>query len=166
MNSSLNQWLRDAHAMEVESTSVLTQHTQRMQAHPELKARFDLHLHETRAQRHRLEAHLEQRPRPSGGIGKADSGDAEDVMDNDEMLKFATDLYVSKYREIATYRVLLTAAEALEDKEVAQLCEEMLWVEDAMAAWLRVKLPELVRDCLLQSDSPAVRPENTRHLHH
>ena len=70
------------------------------------------------------------------------------------MLKFATDFYVSKYREIATYRVLLAAAEAIEDAEMAQLCEEMLWVEDAMAAWLRVKLPELVRDCLVNERQP------------
>ena len=30
----------------------------------------------------------------------------------------------------------------------------MLWVEDAMAAWLRVKLPELVRDCLVNARQP------------
>ena len=124
-----------------------------MQDHPDLKARFELHLRETHAQRQRLEAHLERRPRSAGESGKADSDDADEPMDNDEMLKFATDFYVSKYREIATYRVLLAAAEAIEDSEMAQLCEEMLWVEDAMAAWLRVKLPELVRDCLLHDDS-------------
>ena len=50
--------------------------------------------------------HLERRVRPIAGTGEADSGDADEPMDNDEMLKFATDLYVSKYREIATYRVL------------------------------------------------------------
>jgi ferritin-like metal-binding protein YciE len=165
MDSSLNQWLRNAHAMEVRTTAVLTQQSRRMQAHPELKARFDLHLHETREQRQRLEAHFAQRPRSLGESGKAE--DTDEPMDNDEVLKFVTDFYVSKYQEIATYRVLLTAAEALEDSEVAQLCEEMLWVEDAMAAWLRVKLPELVRDCLVHDDSPSAgRSENTRHLHH
>ena len=36
-----------------------------------------------------------------------------------------------------------------------------------MAAWLRVKLPELVRDCLVQDDSPVVRRhEKPRHPHH
>ena len=165
MDSSLNHWLRDAHAMEAQTASVLMQQSRRMQAHPELKARFELHLHETQAQRQRLEAHLAQRPLSLGESGKAEG--ADEPMDNDEMLKFVTDFYVSKYQEIATYRVLLTAAEAMEDSEVARLCEEMLWVEDAMAAWLRVKLPELVRDCLVQDDSPGVRrPESTRHLHH
>jgi ferritin-like metal-binding protein YciE len=165
MDSSLNQWLRNAHAMEAQTTSVLTQQSRRMQAHPEIKARFDLHLHETRAQRHRLEAYLAQRPRSPSESSKAE--DADEPMDNDELLKFVTDFYVSKYQEIATYRVLLTAAEALDDTEVARLCEEMLWVEDAMAAWLRLKLPELVRDSLTRDDSAAVgRSENMRHLHH
>jgi ferritin-like metal-binding protein YciE len=167
MSNSLNQWLRDAHAMEAEAAAVLTRQSRRMQGHPDLKARFELHLRETHAQRQRLEAHLERRPRLTGEFGKAEGEDTEEAMDNDEMLKFATDFYVSKYREIATYRVLLAAAEAIEDSEMAQLCEEMLWVEDAMAAWLRVKLPELVRDCLLHDDSPAVRRhDSTRHPHH
>ena len=167
MNSSLNQWLRDAHAMEAEAGSLLTRQSRRMQGHPELKARFDLHLRETQAQRQRLEAHLEQRPRLAGASGKAGSEEAEEAMDNDEMLKFAADFYVSKYREIATYRVLLAAAEAVEDSEMAQLCEEMLWVEDAMAAWLRVKLPELVRDCLAHDQTPVGRRhDNARHSHH
>jgi ferritin-like metal-binding protein YciE len=171
MNSSLNQWLRDAHAMEAEAAAVLSRQSIRMQNHPDLKARFELHLRETHAQRQRLEAYLERRPRLAGRMadesGKADSDDAEDAMDHDEMLKFAADFYVSKYREIATYRVLLAAAEAIEDSEMVQLCEEMLWVEDAMAAWLRVKLPELVRECLLNEQRPVGRRhENARHPHH
>ena len=167
MNSSLNQWLRDAHAMETQAASVLAQQTRRMQAHPELKARFELHLRETQAQRQRLEAHLEQRPRAAAERGTAGTEDGDDAMDHDEMLKFATDFYVSKYREIATYRVLLTAAEAIEDAQVAQLCEEMLWIEDAMAAWLRVKLPDLVRESLRHDETPVVRRhESARHSHH
>jgi ferritin-like metal-binding protein YciE len=166
MNSSLNQWLRDAHAMEVQAGAILARQSPRMQNHPDLKARFDLHLRETHAQRQRLETHLERRPRLAGEAAKP-SDDAEDSMDHDEMLKFATEFYVSKYREIATYRVLLAAAEAIEDAEMAQLCEEMLWVEDAMAAWLRVKLPELVRDCLVNEQRPVGRrQENARHSHH
>jgi ferritin-like metal-binding protein YciE len=167
MNSSLNQWLRDAHAMEAEAAAVLARQSIRMQNHPDLKARFDLHLRETHAQRQRLEAYLERRPRSAAESGKTDSDDAEDAMDHDEMLKFAADFYVSKYREIATYRVLLAAAEAIDNSEMAQLCEEMLWVEDAMAAWLRVKLPELVRDCLLNEQRPVGRRhESARHPHH
>jgi ferritin-like metal-binding protein YciE len=167
MNSSLNQWLRDAHAMEAHAAAVLARQSTRMQNHPDLKARFELHLRETHAQRQRLEAYLERRPRSASETGKADSDDADDAMDHDEMLKFAADFYVSKYREIATYRVLLAAAEAIDDSEMAQLCEEMLWVEDAMAAWLRVKLPELVRDCLLNEQRPVGRRhEGARHPHH
>jgi ferritin-like metal-binding protein YciE len=166
MNSSLNQWLRDAHAMEAQTAAVLARQSVRMQNHPDLKARFELHLRETHAQRQRLEMHLERRPRLVGEAAKT-SDDAEEAMDHDEMLKFATEFYVSKYREIATYRVLLAAAEAIEDAEMAQLCEEMLWVEDAMAAWLRVKLPELVRDCLVNEQKPVGRrQENARHSHH
>jgi ferritin-like metal-binding protein YciE len=165
MDNPLNQWLREAHAMETETASVLAQQSKRMQGHFEFKARFELHMRETHEQRRRLAAYLERRPRSTGEAEKA--GDADEPMDNDEMLKFVTDFYVSKYREIATYRVLLAAAEALDDPSIAQLCEEMLWVEDAMAAWLRVKLPELVRDCLLHDQTPVGRRhEGVRHSHH
>ena len=167
MNSSLNQWLRDAHAVEAEAASVLATQAPRMQDYPDLKTRFELHLRETQAQAQKLEAYLERRRRPAGVSPKPDSDDADEPMDRDEMLKFATNFYVSKYREIAAYRVLLAAAEAVEDSEIAELCEEMLWLEDAMAAWLRVKLPELVRDCLTEHDSPVARRHvNPRHPHH
>ena len=147
--------------------SLLATQSPRMQDHPDLKARFELHLRETQAQRQKLEPYLERRPRLAAESAKPDSDDADEPMDSDEMLKFATNFYVSKYREIAAYRVLLAAAEAVEDSEIAELCEEMLWVEDAMAAWLRVKLPELVRDCLTEHDSPvARRHESPRHPHH
>ena len=72
MNSSLNQWLRDAHAMEAQTAAVLARQSARMQDHPELKARFDLHLRETHAQRQRLETHLERRPRLAGESAKAE----------------------------------------------------------------------------------------------
>jgi ferritin-like metal-binding protein YciE len=167
MNDPLNQWLRDAHVMEVEAASVLATQAPRMQDHPDFKSRFELHLRETQAQRQKLEPYIERRPRLGAESARPDSGDADEPMDRDEMLKFATNFYVSKYREIAAYRVLLTAAEAVEDSEIAELCEEMLWVEDAMAAWLRVKLPELVRDCLTEHDSPAARRQDSpRHPHH
>jgi ferritin-like metal-binding protein YciE len=167
MNSSLNQWLRDAHAMEIEVASLLETQSRRMQDHPDLKTRFELHLRETQAQRQKLEPHLERNPRLVAQSAKSASDDADEPMDRDELLKFVTNFYVSKYREIAAYRVLLSAAEAVEDSEVAELCEEMLWIEDAMAAWLRVKLPELVRDCLTEHDNPvARRHDGPRHPHH
>ena len=167
MNSALSQWLADAYAMEAEAASLLARQARRMQDHPDLKRRFELHLRETDAQRQRLESHLERHRRPTAKAAAPDSGDTDEPMDNDEMLKFATDFYVSKYREIAAYRVLLAGAEATEDSEIAQLCEEMLWVEDAMAAWLRVKLPDLVHACLTGHDDAVVRRhESPRHPHH
>ena len=167
MNNSLNQWLRDAHAMEIEVASLLETQSRRIQDHPDLKTRFELHLRETQAQRDKLEPYLEPQPRRMAQSAKSDSDDADEPMDRDELLKFTTNFYVSKYREIAAYRVLLSAAEAVEDSEIAELCEEMLWIEDAMAAWLRVKLPELVRDCLTEHDNPvARRHEGPRHPHH
>jgi ferritin-like metal-binding protein YciE len=167
MKNSLNQWLRDAYVMEVEAASMLAAQSRRMQDHPDLKSRFDLHLRETQAQRQKLEAYLERRPRMAAESTKPDGSDDDEPMNSDEMLKFAMNFYVSKYREIAAYRILLAAAEAVEDSEIAELCEEMLWVEDAMAAWLRVKLPELVRVCLTENDRPvARRQESPRHPHH
>jgi ferritin-like metal-binding protein YciE len=171
MDGRLNQWLRDAHAMEVQAAHILAAQSKRMQNYPELRARVEQHRQETDAQRQRLETRLKHRARLSSGIGKVPdraSANAIKAMGADEIVKFAIDCYASKHREIATYRALLVAAEVVGDADTARVCEEALWEEDAMAAWLRVTLPELSRDYLAQDEHRVPRRQDSArgHPHH
>jgi len=56
MNERLNTWLRDAHAMEKQPEKMLTAQAGRIENYPELKARLERHIDETKSQQARLEA--------------------------------------------------------------------------------------------------------------
>jgi ferritin-like metal-binding protein YciE len=158
-NDRLNEWLADAYAMKRDAARLLAAQSARMNDHPVLQTRFELHLRETDEQLGKLEAALENRV-PSRIVkspARAAASRRGSPMSREELLKFAIDLYASKYREIAAFRVLLTAAEAADDEAIGRLCGEMLWQEDAMAAWLRLALPEIARQRLAEKDAPAAR---------
>jgi ferritin-like metal-binding protein YciE len=54
----LIQWLRDAHAMEQQAESMLTAQALRLDNYPELRARIEQHIIETRHQAQKLETCL------------------------------------------------------------------------------------------------------------
>lgn len=47
-NDHLNDWLRDAHAMEKQAETMLTAQAERLEHYPELRARIVQHIEETR----------------------------------------------------------------------------------------------------------------------
>src|SRR5690606_11749512 len=57
----LNQWLRDAHAMELQAEQLLKGQVRRSDCHPALVARIEEHIATTRSQRERLEACIHRR---------------------------------------------------------------------------------------------------------
>ena len=161
----LNEWLADAYAMKKEAARLLAAQLARMQDHPALKVRFEMHLRETNEQLGKLEAALESRlpSRIAKNPARTRGSRRASAMSREELLRFAIDLYASKYRETAAFRVLLTAAEASGDEAIGRLCGEMLWQEDAMAAWLRLALPEIARERLAEKDPPVAARRQVRH---
>jgi ferritin-like metal-binding protein YciE len=150
----LLQWLRDAHAMEEQAITMLSAEARRVDGHPELKARLERHLAESERQRDRLEACIE---RHNGGasavkdmaakmtaMGQAISG----LFVGDEVVKLALALHTFEQMEIASYRILIVAAEHAGDMETKRVCEEILAEEEAMADWLHDRLAPLVHDHL------------------
>lgn len=71
-NERLVQWLRDAHAMEEQAETMLTQTARPLEHYPGLKHRMEQHVQETRRQAERLSACLD---RLNGGTsGLKDAG--------------------------------------------------------------------------------------------
>jgi ferritin-like metal-binding protein YciE len=66
----------------------------------------------------------------------------------DEIVKGAMASYTFEHMEIAAYRVLIAAAEALGDTETKIVCERILKEELSMASDLQDQLPELTRKYL------------------
>jgi ferritin-like metal-binding protein YciE len=155
----LNQWLRDAHAMEEQAEQMLSGMSSRIENYPDLATRIQQHLEETRSQRQRLEACMQRR-----GISTSTMKDmtarftalmqgVSGAMSGDEVMKGALSGYTFEHFEIASYKILIAAAEALGDNETARVCNEICREEEAMASWLAERIPETTRTYLMREDA-------------
>lgn len=139
-------WLRDAHAMEEQAATMLRAQANRLEHYPMLKKRIEQHLEETERQADTVEAILER-------LGSGTSGTKDmtaklsalmqgvgGMLTGDEVVKGALASYAFEHMEIASYRILIAAANELGDGEAASALEGILQEEVAMADWLRDNL--------------------------
>jgi len=159
---NLMDWLRDAHAMEEQAEKMLDATSQRLEHYPELRARIEQHLEETRQQAKLIRGCLERRG--------ADTSSAKDVIGrmtamaqglsgmfvSDEVVKASLASYAFEHMEIASYRVLIAAAEAVGDLETKRVCEQILVQEEAMAQWLADHLHGTVVKFLARDETSGV----------
>lgn len=149
----LHAWLRDAHAMEEQAVTMLTSQSARLENYPDLKARIDKHLQETRDQIVMLDRCLERIGGASTikdiigrivAFGQGLSG----LFVNDEVVKGSLASYTFEQMEIASYKILIAAAEYAGDQETKRVCEAILQQELAMAQWLDEHAATLTRKFL------------------
>ncbi|PDT80027.1 DUF892 family protein [Sinorhizobium sp. BJ1] len=150
----LQAWLRDAHAMEEQAITMLTSQSRRLENYPELKARIDRHLQETRDQAAMLERCLERLHGGSSAIkdisgkivaiGQGLSG----LFVSDEVVKGSLASYTFEHMEIASYKILIAAADYAGDQETKRICETILQQEVEMAEWLGQHAAEITRTFL------------------
>lgn len=154
----LIQWARDAHAMEEQAITMLEGQAGRLENYPDLRARISQHIEETRQQAARLRRYLDDEGESTstlkdmGGklaaMGQGFSG----MFASDEVMKGALAGYTFEHMEIASYTVLIAAAEELGDTELAAVAKENLAEEEAMASWLLSEAPSLTAQFLMRSD--------------
>ncbi|RUX26477.1 ferritin-like domain-containing protein [Mesorhizobium sp. M7A.F.Ca.US.011.01.1.1] len=155
----LVQWLRDAHAMEEQAETMLNGQLNRIQNYPELSDRIRQHVQETRQQAARLETCLDRIGQGSstlkdaGGKLTAMAQSLSGVFAGDEVMKGSLASYTFEHMEIASYTILIAAAKSLGEAEVAQVCEENLREEVAMADWLKSHIPATTEQFLARTDS-------------
>lgn len=152
----LTTWLNDAHAMEQSLAKVLENHARDAQEHPHLRSRLEEHVIETRAHAERVQdclALLGEKP----SVVKATMGNlmgmaqgASTRMFRDELVKNVLADYASEHFEIACYRSLIAAAEEADQRQIAEICGDILEEEEAMAAWLEAQIDEVTRTVLQQ----------------
>lgn len=159
MKKYVDQWLRDAHAMEKQAETILNGQVNRIEHYPELSARMQAHLDETTSQRTRLEACMERRGISSSGMKDASAKFAATMQNlggvfaGDEVVKGVLASYSFEAMEIASYRILASAAEAEGDIQTAQLCNEICKEEEAMAEWLKENMPKITAAFLARASS-------------
>jgi ferritin-like metal-binding protein YciE len=151
---TLVAWLRDVHAMERTSVDTLDRLAERLSRFPELSAQFREHWRQSIGQVQNIERCLK-------GLG-SDTSTMKDLasrfigiaqayavtMVPDEVVKDCLAEYASRHFEIAAYVSLGAAALALEEPDVARMCDEHLKQERAMASWLEQQIPEVTLDFL------------------
>ncbi|MFJ3366587.1 ferritin-like domain-containing protein [Pseudomonas sp. NPDC086251] len=157
---NLLDWLRDAHAMEQQAEKMLRAQSERLEHYPKLKARIDQHIEETLSQQALVDGCLKRLGGSSSTLkditgklmafGQAVGGS----LMSDEVIKGAMAGYVFENVEIASYTVLIAAAEAAGDRETKAACETILPQEIAMAEWLLQHLPELTQAFITRSADP------------
>jgi ferritin-like metal-binding protein YciE len=161
-NEHLNDWLRDAHAMEQQAEKMLSAQADRLEHYPELRARIVQHIDETRWQQSMLDECLRRRGTSNSivkdlGAKLAAFGQAVGGMTvSDEVVKGAMAGYVFENLEIASYTTLIAAAQAAGDSATQSACEQIIAQERAMAAWLLEHLPQVTQAFLARSEAPGV----------
>lgn len=160
IDDNLNDWLRDAHAMEEQADKMLNAQADRLEHYPELRARIVQHIEETRWQRSVLDEILARRDisnsvvKDMGAKLMAFGQSVGGMTVSDEVVKGAMAGYVFENLEIATYTSLIAAAKAAGDSATAASCEQILAQEKAMAAWLLEHLPQVTQAFLTRSATP------------
>lgn len=153
---TLITWLNNAHATEHNLAKVLERHARSAKNQPEMQARFQQHLQETRHHAEMVKGCIER----LGGrtsVVKSGMGAAMGMVQGvstavaeDEIIKNLLGDYASEHFEIASYRSLIAAAEELGDQETAGVCRQILRDEEEMARWLEGQIPTVTRIFLSQ----------------
>jgi ferritin-like metal-binding protein YciE len=155
----LVQWIRDAHAMEEQAETMLNGQLSRLENYPELSERIRQHVEETKGQAARLKTCLEAMGedtstlKDTGGKLMAWGQSFSGLFAGDEVMKGSLASYTFEHMEIASYTMLIAAAESLGEAEVARACEQNLREEEAMADWLRQHLPATTEQFLARADT-------------
>lgn len=157
----LLSWLKDAHAAEEQAITMLSNLDRRIENYPELKARIEQHIDETRRQSARVEECLKSLGSDISmlkavgtklmGLGQGISG----IFTSDEIAKGVLAFYTFEHMEIASYRMLVGAAKQAGEPEVQRVCEEILEEEKAMAKWLEDHLEDLTQKFLAREATEA-----------
>lgn len=157
---NLLDWLRDAHAMEEQAEKMLTKTAERLENYPELKARIQQHIEETRRQAQMVRGCIERLGGDTSAVKDATAKmmamaqGMSGMFVSDEVVKASLASYAFEHMEIASYRALIAAAELCGDVETKRVCEQILPEEEAMADWLAERLPGTVQKFLARDETP------------
>ncbi|KAF1704051.1 ferritin-like domain-containing protein [Pseudoxanthomonas suwonensis] len=138
----LLMWLQDAYAMEQEAETMLKAMAGRLEHYPELRARIQAHVEETRQQSSQLETCIARLdgsvPAARGMLADAMAAmhAAGNSMMSDEVAKGVGISYAFEHMEIASYRALVIAAREAGHEDIAAVCSRLLAEGEAMAQWL------------------------------
>jgi len=146
--------LSSAHALEQQAIQILERQAERLENYPELAARIREHVDESREQQARLgrileslgSSHSSMKDMGMGLMGNLAA--MAHVAAQDEVLKDTFANFAFENYEIASYRSLITFAEAAGDLQSVPVLQRSLQEEEAMAEWIDEHLDQVIRTYL------------------
>lgn len=149
--------LRNAHAMESQAISLTKGQADRLENYPQLRARLLQHCEETERQRERVDACL-------NAMG-SDNSTLKDLAlkfganmqmlihgaASDEVVKNSLASFAFENFEIAAYKSLIAAADAVGERQIVDICRQNLDEEVTMARWLDEHLSEVTLTYIARS---------------
>ncbi|AXV16365.1 hypothetical protein CYG48_12030 [Neorhizobium sp. SOG26] len=153
-------WLRAAHAMEEQAITMLTDQARRIESYPDLKERILRHLEETRGHEQAIKELIETFSASSGVLVlkevaaklAAKTRNVGSMLTNDEVVRGAVASYAFEHLEIGHYRMLIAAADELDEQAAKVILERILAEEIAMADWLAANLDATTRIFLMRDE--------------
>jgi len=143
--------LRNAHAVENQAVELLSRQVERLENYPEMAARLNAHIEESKTQATRIEQILERHGSSESWLkdtGLSIMGNVAAIMHapaQDEVIKNSLANYAFEHFEMASYRALMVMAEMAGDHEARPLLQQSLDEEIAMAEWAEQHLDPTVR---------------------
>ncbi len=149
-------WLKDAYSMEMGLVPILENHAKDAKDFPQVQARDEQHIQETKQHAERLKTLIEARGEHVSGIKTAIGGLVGTVQSvatgpfHDEVVKNALSDFAAENFEIASYKALIAAAQEIGDQEIVRVCQQNLMEDEAMAKWLDQNMPTVIHAYLQQ----------------
>jgi ferritin-like metal-binding protein YciE len=155
------EWLRDAHAMEEQAQQMLALTASRLDDFPELKQQLERDRQRSHRQAAMLKQCIARHDTDTSlfkdiaarvvAVGQGISG----MFVGDVVVKAALAVYTFKHMEIASYKILIAAAEKVGDFETKRGCEEALQQEREMVDWLEQTIPGITLRFLDRDETSA-----------
>lgn len=142
-------WLKDAHAMERSLENVLEKQAKHADGDPAMRDRLARHAEETRRHAQLVESALERLGTSKSALKDLTGGMQARMHgmltggSGDTLVKDTLSGIAAEHFEIACYTSLQTAARDVGDEQTAQMCQEILREEQAMAEYLEQELPRV-----------------------
>jgi len=155
-NELVIAWLNDAHAMENAIIEALEKQVDLAAEHPAVQQGIQRHLDQTRGHAKTVEGLLAQLDETPSGVKSAMASVGGKIQGmamgaaKDSLVKAALQDYSTEHMEIASYRALIIAAEAIGQPGFTAALQGILDDEIAMAEWLEQQLPTVVNEALVQ----------------
>lgn len=151
--------LRNQHAVETQAIGTIQNELGRMEPYPELHAKMQEDKQRSETQAARLDDLLAKHGTSKSAVKEVVTGTVATVAgfvhagSSDEVLKNVLAAVGYKAYEIASYKVLLTLADAAGTSQDKAVLEQSMKEEQEMGDWLGSHLPSLVHAFLAQKAS-------------